>query len=164
MRNSYPFTPARKTRLIDLERRICGNWKACPNCSGRGSRFHHLGFFFRPTAGDTIDISGLSRTSGVCKRLPHSDACRQLQRRWASSRQVDLSLPGLRRLAPVCSARVSARAVFNRVNDEPGTTQRHSKHPPYPPFARGDKDQRPRTFPPLRRGVRVLKPRRMQCI
>jgi hypothetical protein len=26
------------------------------------------------------------------------------------------------------------------VDDEPGTRQRHSKHPPYPPFARGGKD------------------------
>jgi len=28
-------------------------------------------------------------------------------------------------------------AIFNRVDDEPGTTQRHSRHPPYPPSEGG---------------------------
>ena len=60
------------------------------------------------------------------------------------------------------------RAVFNRLDAEPGATQRHSKNlpvsplrkggkkdqtpPTFPPL-RGKKDQTPPTFPPLRRGV-----------
>ena len=47
------------------------------------------------------------------------------------------------------------RAIFNRVDDEPDTRQRHSNAPPCPPFARGEKkDQTPPTFPPFARGDR----------
>ena len=47
------------------------------------------------------------------------------------------------------------RAVFNRVDDEPDRTQRHSNAPPLPPLRKGGKtDQAPTTFPPLRRGGR----------
>src|SRR5208283_3320930 len=31
-------------------------------------------------------------------------------------------------------AKLLPRAIFNRVDDEPGTTQRHSKHPPVSPL------------------------------
>ena len=41
------------------------------------------------------------------------------------------------------------RAVFNRLDAEPGATQRHSKNPPVSPLRKGGKkDQTPPTFPP----------------
>ena len=48
----------------------------------------------------------------------------------------------------------NARAIFNRLDAEPGATQRHSKNPPVSSLRKGEKDQTPPTFPPLRRGGR----------
>ncbi len=45
------------------------------------------------------------------------------------------------------------RAVFNRLDAEPGATQRQSKNPLCPPFARGEKRPDAADFPPCEGGV-----------
>jgi hypothetical protein len=45
------------------------------------------------------------------------------------------------------------RAVFNRLDAEPGATQRHSKNSPVSPLGKGGKRPDAADFPPLRRGV-----------
>ena len=45
------------------------------------------------------------------------------------------------------------RAIFNRVDDEPDTRQRHSNTPPLPPLRKGGKKRPDATdFPPLAKG------------
>ena len=47
----------------------------------------------------------------------------------------------------------TSRAGFNRLDDEPGATRRHSKAPPVSPLRKGGKKTRRRQFfSPLRRG------------
>ena len=54
-----------------------------------------------------------------------------------------------------CSVVLVLRAVFNRLDAEPGATQEALEEPPcVPPSQGGKKDQTPPTFPPLRRGGR----------
>ena len=44
------------------------------------------------------------------------------------------------------------RAVFNRLDAEPGATQRHSKNPPVSPLRKGGKRSDAADFPPLAKG------------
>ncbi len=52
----------------------------------------------------------------------------------------------------VSAYRDTVKAIFNRVDDDPGTTHRHSKHPPLPPLRMGGKRPDAADFPPLAKG------------
>src|SRR5271157_4085432 len=47
------------------------------------------------------------------------------------------------------------RAILNRVDAEPGTKQRHSKHPPVSPLRKGGKRPDAADFPPLAENVQL---------
>ena len=49
------------------------------------------------------------------------------------------------------------RAVFNRLDAEPGATRRHSKNPPVSPLRKGGKRSDAADFPPLAKGGRGVR-------
>ena len=58
-----------------------------------------------------------------------------------------------------------ARAVFNRLDAEPGVTQRHSKNSPVSPLRKGGKKSRRRQLsPPCEGGVGGVRAAAIQCI
>jgi len=53
----------------------------------------------------------------------------------------------------------NARAIFNRLDAEPGVTQRHSKNPPVSPLRKGGKRPDAADFPPLAKALVSTQPK-----